>query len=302
MTVLSPLIGLFGQAALAAFFSRSSVGTTSAQFLEVPVTARAVALGDAQSATASDSSALNYNPARLAALEGGHAVFTHSAYFQDITHDFAAVSFRVGRGGAIGASFNRVSYGVFEKIDNRGIAIGDSLSPSDRAVGVGAARSFEDWAAGGGLKFISSELVSPAETVALDLGMTRRFARGSLAISLGNLGKGLQYRRASSPLPAILRMGGNLPLGRLSLGLDTWLSRGGGPGAGVGAEYAARVGGGTTLFGRAGFNTRAAFSALGGVSGLAFGLGLGLGWAQFDYALADFGDLGLTHRITLGLR
>ena len=36
-----------------------------------------------------------------------------------------------------------------------------------------------------------------------------------------------------------------------------------------GAGFAARAGGGATLFGRAGFNTRAAFSALGGMSGLA---------------------------------
>lgn len=302
MIAFALLIGLCGSEALAAAFSRSAGGTTAAEFLEIPATARAMALGDAQTAAAADASALRYNPARLAALEGGQAVFTHSVYLQDIFQGYAAVSHRVGRDGAVAAGFERVGYGDFEKIDNRGVATGDSFSPSDLAVGVAAALAIGDWAMGAGLKYISSQLVSSAETEALDLGVTRRLSRGSLALALIDLGPGLRFRQASNPLPTALRMGGYLPVGRLGLALDGWLSRGGGAGAGAGAEYAAPVGGWATVSVRIGFNTRAAFSKLGGLSGLAFGGGLGAGGLQFDYALADFGDLGLTHRMTAGLR
>ena len=51
---------------------------------------------------------------------------------------------------------------------------------------------------------------------------------------------------------------------------------------------------------RGGYNTRTAGDVT-GFTGFSFGVGLNYDKVGFDYALVPFGDLGLTHRMSLSL-
>ena len=72
-------------------YGQAKVGTAGAQFLEIGVSARSIALGDAVIANIDDASALYYNPAAIAEFDRYKAMFTHIQYVADINYEFAAI-------------------------------------------------------------------------------------------------------------------------------------------------------------------------------------------------------------------
>ena len=81
-------------------FGEENVGTAGAQFLRVPVGARAVAMGKAYSSLATDGSALFWNPAGVMRTPGRqNFFFSHSEYTADIGLDYLSVH---GRGQNFG--------------------------------------------------------------------------------------------------------------------------------------------------------------------------------------------------------
>ena len=162
-------------AAFATDFSKYALGTTGAQFLELPVGARAIAMGTAQGAVAQDSTALYYNPAGLAGAKGGDINLMHAVYFQDISYQYGAVAQRMGDGGTIAAGLQYLSPGSIGEIDNTGTLSGTSFQPHDMAatLGYGQSLGFIDY--GLGVKYISSKIYDSAWTYAGDFGSLRRF-------------------------------------------------------------------------------------------------------------------------------
>ena len=82
----------------------TKVGTTSAQFLKIGVGARAVSLGGAYVAEATDLSALYWNPAGLSKLRGAAVQFAYTDYLADISYNFAAFGTNLGNMGTLAAS------------------------------------------------------------------------------------------------------------------------------------------------------------------------------------------------------
>jgi len=66
----------------------NSVGTASAQWLEVQTGIRSVAMSGAQAASGRGISAVFYNPANLSYIEGQEAFFNKTNYLIDISHSF----------------------------------------------------------------------------------------------------------------------------------------------------------------------------------------------------------------------
>lgn len=84
-------------------WGQAKVGTAGVQFLEVGVSARAVAMGDAFIGVADDATALYYNPAGLTQLVGRQAALSYIALPADIQYSFAGVVLPLQRfGGMIG--------------------------------------------------------------------------------------------------------------------------------------------------------------------------------------------------------
>ncbi len=91
------------------------VGTTAAQFLKIPAGARAIGLGGAYSALATDITAVYWNPAGMARIGGnGEAIFNHANWLAETSYDFAAFSVNLGVMGSIGAHI--ISFSVPEDV------------------------------------------------------------------------------------------------------------------------------------------------------------------------------------------
>ncbi len=72
------------------------VGAAGGQFLKMEVGARAVGMGGAYTGVADDLTALFWNPAGIADLEGVSANFSYTSWFADFSHNFVAASLPVG--------------------------------------------------------------------------------------------------------------------------------------------------------------------------------------------------------------
>ncbi len=91
------------------------VGTTAAQFLKIPAGARAIGLGGAYSALATDISAVYWNPAGIARIGGnGESIFNHANWLADTKYDFAAFSVNLGLMGSVAAHI--ISFSVPEDV------------------------------------------------------------------------------------------------------------------------------------------------------------------------------------------
>jgi hypothetical protein len=87
----------------------SKTGTTAAPFLEIPVGARAMAMGGAFAGTANDASCLFWNVSGLARLPRSEAMFTHMDWLADLKFDYAALTVPMGDFGSLGVSFTSLS-------------------------------------------------------------------------------------------------------------------------------------------------------------------------------------------------
>src|SRR5579863_9617534 len=90
------LIILFFVAPCLADFSSSARGTTTANFLELGVGARAEAMGEAYSAVADDATALYWNPAGLTRVQADEASLMHAPYLASSYYDYGSYVHRKG--------------------------------------------------------------------------------------------------------------------------------------------------------------------------------------------------------------
>lgn len=285
--------------AAAAARAQSSAGAEAFDFLRFDANARAVGLGGAYTALATDSNALLYNPAGLARVKSSEATFMHNQYGQGVGQQYIGVALKNG----FGLQFNYASLGDVPRTtiaDPSGT--GSRLNVSDTALGAGYGRELSpDLSVGGGAKYFTETLGEVSVSgYALDVGGLYRLpdVKGlSFGASLLNLGPPVKFAAASERLPTTLRLGSayaaRLPHNDVTLALDLTKSLLDKVRLGFGAE---------TLIDerfavRAGFTTR---------QEAGIGLVLGLGWTgrkvSADYALVPMGDLGNAHRVSFTLR
>lgn len=300
MSPLGPLLGalLAAGAAWPAGFSREDGGTTTAQFLELPVGARAASMGSAQGAAVDDASALHYNPACLASVRGGSALLTHAAYLQGIGYRYGAAAQRLGSSGTLGLGVTSLSTPAIPELDNRGLATGSTLSPGDLSIAAGFGRAVGSLDLGAGVKLISSEIQNSARTWAADLGARLRLGPAAVSGSVANLGTGLKFRERRDPLPLTFRLGSSVRRGDWLLATDVVLPQGTEPLLAAGIERSLLLSG-VRSFLRAGFDGRAARAALGEAAGLALGAGIKAGSLGVDYSWSPMGSLGAVHRFSV---
>ena len=89
----------------------SKRGTTAAPFMNISQGARATAMGSAFVAIADDPSAIFWNPAGLARLNGNGFMIDHTLWIADLKYNFLAASINIGQFGTLGLSFINSDYG-----------------------------------------------------------------------------------------------------------------------------------------------------------------------------------------------
>jgi hypothetical protein len=261
--------------------------------------ARADALGGAVVGLADDPSALFFNPAGLSQLRSTSLSINHNSYLAGSFEETLLFGLPTGSLGGFAAALQYVSWGSLDKRDPYGVDLG-SFSDSDTAFSVGwGTPLMKNLSLGIALHGEQQKIVDTLYTgLSGDLGFLWLLAPGlcgglsytglgtNLAgytpaqdLRLGfsdvlNLGKGTDLRP--------LLVGDWEPNGesRIQAGLEGTMDR----------DYCLRVGYQGTL----------SDNQIDGLTGFTAGAGVRLGTFELDYAFVPYGDLGTSHRISLG--
>jgi hypothetical protein len=301
-------------------FGEENVGTAGAQFLRIPVGARAVAMGNAYSALATDGSAPFWNAAGIARTPGRQNFFaSHTVYAADIDLDYLAFHTR-RQNYAFGLSAGVLRSGDILRTDEfHQEGTGQYFNANQFFIGGTLARAMTDrFSIGGTLKYYQENLDEYQTRAFLaDMGILYYLGLGDARVgfSVRNFGSDLQpggtpptlpdgYQPASDfqrfAAPTVGTFGGARTWG-LSPNLSLLTT----------ADFAHpsdykesfRVGGelglNRMLFLRAGYET----SRVEG--GFAAGFGVQLNRNQFklrvDYAYSDMGTFGTVHHLSVDL-
>jgi hypothetical protein len=279
----------------------SSALESGAEFLRIGSDAKASSMGGAYTAAANDVSAIHYNPAGLAAVNGTELGLSHAKWLLDGSYDFVGLAMPVKntRGLVMGLGISRLSSGDIEGRSADRSASG-GFGAYDQSVSLALAKRMGRNGFGVTAKYIESSIAGiKARTLAADLGYTRAFAGSpvSLALAIHNLGAPMKYIDQEDPLPLTLSAGlmvGLLP--GVSLALDaSRLVHDGETSFSIGSEYIALPG----LSLRSGYLAETGASSLGQGGGFNAGVGIMLMDARLDYAVTPFGELGAAQRISL---
>lgn len=299
-----PLLLVCAAAAHASSFSSGAKGTTSAEFLQLGVGARGEAMGGAYGAVVDGADALYWNPAALSRVDGRAIAAMYAPYLAGSYYDSVQYAQRLGPGG-FGAGFQHFSAGAIDQTDVSGAGQG-TFTPTDLAfsAGYGAVLpGLGGLAAGASAKYVRSRIATTAQTAAVDAGLlSPAYLEGRFraAATVSNVGGTLRYDAVRENLPLTFRLGtAFVPLDGLTAAFDLSAPRNAPIEAAFGAEYRRNVARDLSAALRAGYTTA---SDAAGFSGASFGGGLGAGRYTFDYALVPDGELGLTHRISMGAK
>lgn len=279
--------------------AQSSAGADAFDFLRLDASARAVGMGGAYTALATDSHALLYNPAGLARVKSSEATFMHNQYALGVGQQYIGVALKRG----FGFQFNYASLGDVPRTTiSQPDGTGGRLNVSDTALGAGYGWALTpDLSVGGGAKYISESLGDvTASGYAVDFGGLYRMSeiKGlTLGASLLNLGPAVKFQSTSEKLPSTVRLGSayalKLPRNDLTFALDLTKS----------LLDKVRLGFGVETLIDEQFAVRTGFTT---AQDAGLGVSFGLGWTGrkvgADYAFVPLGALGNAHRLSFTLR
>ena len=290
------------------YFTSKSAGTTSADFLNLQVGARASAMGGAYSAISEDASAVYWNPAGLVQIPKLSAIFMSAKYVQDISYQYAAYAHRLSYDSVLAGSVFMTNIGAIDQYDIDGKQTGTgTCSPRDQVFTLSYSRAIlefsdkdMDVSIGVSAKYIKSQIVQSAHAYAGDLGiMTYNFTNipYRLGVTMTNLGSGMRYDVDSSPLPLTFKLAGAVnPFRDMLFSMDMVLPKQNAPSFLFGTELSTEPNELTRLSVRAGLNTQRLKDGLGGFT---LGVGATLHFFTLDYAFVPMGELGSTHKISI---
>lgn len=285
----------------------ADAGSSAAAFLKIGVGARAVGMGEAQAAAAEGPEALYWNPAGLAVNSRRAVSFTHNEWLEDVRYEYMGLSYPLFNLGTIGFSAGRVGMGKLTGRDEQGNYTGE-FGASDMVLSLGYARRlFNFLAVGAAAEYVSSKIEDEsASAFAGSVGAVGELPLPGLAVgvSASNIGGEMKFIDEGDPLPLALRGGVAylLPFGGESNDLtvavdavkfndrdDVMVN--------TGVEYWFMK----TIAARAGYKGNYDEDGLTGGLGFKYSPTANLGLLA-DYAYADMGLFGATHRISVGMQ
>ncbi|MDE2141507.1 MAG: PorV/PorQ family protein [Elusimicrobia bacterium] len=281
-------------------------GTSGADFLTIGVGARPLAMGGAFSAvdTGADANAVNWNPAALGFVDKPDVTASYNSLFVDENQGYLGYAAPVGKnGGAWAGGFN---YLGVSNIERRGTT--DTETPvgtfdnQNYAASLSYAKAFGNWASlGGTLKYVRTSLDTLKESaMAADAGVLARAPVAGLTFGFAMRNLGTNIGPDSMPLAFKGGAAYKLLQDKLLLASDIdWLTTERRGYWSFGSEYWISP----NLAVRAGYQLGHGADQLQSRL-VGFGAGLGVKFNRFtmDYAFIPYGDLGDTHRMTIGLR
>lgn len=284
-------------------FSDDAAGTVSAGFLKSPPSARFQALAGAGLALGAPD-AFFFNPAGTAYLPPGRSalLFGYESLLESSGR--SSLAYLKGLdGGVLGFGLLYRGEAGLEKYDALGAERG-SFQAYDAAAAGSYALRLGLMDLGAAVKAVHSRLGPVSATsLALDAGAVFRGRNGTFtdfALTARNLGFPMKLGSRADPLP--FELGGAmhwryapelgiLAEGRMPVDHSPYVILAG--------EYGLELGDSAGLALRAGLNFKN-YNELGVMGALATGFGIRYGGTELDYAFVPYGDLGATHRLTVG--
>ncbi|RLD18517.1 MAG: hypothetical protein DRI36_01190 [Caldiserica bacterium] len=291
-----------------------SVGTTSGEIVTIPVGARQVGMGEV-GVVNKDGSSIWWNPAGLGYIaENGDIEITHLGMYEGMNADFISGSIplkgEIKEFGVIGVGLGILDIGEIKKYTSSGYENGE-MNLRTKVMKIGYGRKLvgerNELRIGLGIKSIQDDLgEAKGKGMGIDIGWIYKLEGGGwsggepveVGMSLQNLGGKLQYENESYPLPQIIRIG-------LRWGKDIGICD-------IDTEIELMKEGTLSAF-KAGvefkikkiFSLRMGYKSTGNTDisdGLRIGFGVNILNVNLDYAYSGYGELGVVHRISIGIK
>lgn len=185
--------------------NNTAYGTTAAEFLLIPATARGAALGGSFAALSNDLGSMHYNPAGLALIDRPGILATNMNYLADTQYQFGGFAVPFG-GGSRAVGFSVTTFGfsdqpVYTVEDPQGTS-GNVYSVRETAIAGTYSQQFSDrFSAGLTAKFVNDQLGDVSGVAfAVDFGTSFHSTLGGrpirAAFVINNLGTNLRHRGA----------------------------------------------------------------------------------------------------------
>ncbi len=285
----------------------------SLTFLEIPPNPRAASLGESFTALADDVSAVYWNPAGLSLLSNTEIGINYNAYFESMSYFNMQYATRL-KIGSLGLNLSTFSYGDIENyVDNNFVGI---INSSDLLLSASYSYSFiPQLYLGASIKYISEKLTDAYKGtgVAGDIGVLYKNPFSVKQLRLGllvqNIGFGPKFDQQQNYLPLNIKLGMAYQLrlnhvlaklDEINFMVDILRLSDERFGFHYGNElWFNRVTSGLDMALRLGMKLPSDFNFF---TSMSYGLGIKFTKLEIDYALINFGELGLTHRIGLNYK
>jgi len=181
----------------------SKRGTTAAPFLSIGQGSRALAMGSAFVAVADDQSAMYWNPAGIAGLEGTGVIFDHTEWIADIKYNYLGATISIGNYGVVGLNFTSsdIADMLVTTTDNPD-GNGQTFGVSDAAFGVAYGLKLTDkFEIGFNPKIVYQKIWNMSATaIAVDMGVKYEtpFKGITLGMSISNFGQKMRLEGNSA--------------------------------------------------------------------------------------------------------
>jgi long-subunit fatty acid transport protein len=332
MRRLTAVILLLVVLAAGAASAQTKTGTTIGQFLGIEPGARHAGMGNAGVALPGGIESVWFNPGVIGTLDRPAITLTHSNWFADISYNYLAGAFALGRLGNLCASVTALNSGDIDvRTVSAPLGTGEQYSVANTAVGLGFGRRITSrFAVGLQVNYVHERIwhTGLSATTASVGTVYRLSERGvQLGFSLANMGTragfsggdlailydadGNVYGDNSAlpgeqltgefPVPILFRMGLSYPHrfsddSQLLFLIDALHPNDNTESVNLGAEWTLQK-----IFAlRAGYQTLFQQDSDLGLT-LGFGVALSDSRLRFGYAWADHEQLGSTHRMTLAI-
>jgi len=270
----------------------SGPGTTGANFLKIGVGARATAMGGAFTAISDDATALYWNPAGLARIQGTELSTMYNMHFVEIKQGYVSLAFPL-LGGITGLGVNYVDMGTMPYLDSHGNPIGSgSFGASDIQTSLAYANKVSPKLMLGISAGMLQDTIAEDKKTAYSGNVGLLFkATESTSVSLvcQNIGSKL----GEDSLPLTYRGGVAVRLKSINIEADAVKAIDDDMYYCAGLEWWI----GNVLALRAGYRTGQDIG-----SAISYGAGVKISKISLDYAYVPYGDLGNIQRISLGIK
>jgi hypothetical protein len=314
--------------------AQTKTGTTIGDFLLIEPSARISGMGNAGAALAYGLESVYYNPGAIGLQDGVQVLFDHDLWIADISYDYVAGALPLGRWGNAYASVTALNSGdIAVRTVAQPLGTGEQYHVSDIAIGLGYGKQITDrFSAGAQVNFVQETIWHTSlATVTGSVGTLYTVSDNGLHLgaSLSNFGTQAKYSGSdlritydqdpnrqgdnsqlpgevfsdAFSVPALFRVGLGFPIRlasttRLQLAVDAAHPSDNTESVSAGAELDYRH----QLALRVGYqnafqqDSEEGLTAGGGIEGKLEDYAY-----RFDYAWADQGRLGTSHRFSLAL-